>query len=48
MVFVYLNVITFNEVIFLDGNKSTSNTINIGANVQVNRDAALKKKKKNI
>lgn len=37
---VYLNVITFNEVTLLDGDKGTSNTINVGANVQVNRDAA--------
>lgn len=41
IVSVYLNVITFNEVLFLDGDKGTSNTINIGASVQVNRDASF-------
>lgn len=40
IILFYLNIITFNDVLFLDGDKNTSNTFNIGGNVEVNRDAA--------
>ena len=38
----YLNTYTFdnNGVLFLNGDKNTSNTVNIGGNLEVNKDAA--------
>jgi hypothetical protein len=42
ILFYSLNVLTFNEIAAcsLDGDKNTSNTVNIGANVEVNKEAA--------
>ena len=40
-IFLYLNILTFNpEPLFLDGDKTTNNTVNIGGKVEMNRDAA--------
>lgn len=36
----YLNVINFNEITWLDEDKTTNNSVNVGGNVEVNRDAA--------
>ena len=40
-IFLYLNILTFNPgPIFLDGDQTTNNTVNIGGRVEMNRDAA--------
>ena len=40
-IFFYLNILTFNHgPLFLDGDKTTNNTVNIGGKVEMNRDAA--------
>jgi hypothetical protein len=40
VILIYTDVLTFNAISGLNENKNTSNTINIGANVEVNRNAA--------
>ena len=41
VIFFYLNILTFNDgPLFLDGEKTTNNTVNIGGSVEMNRDAA--------
>ena len=40
-IFLYLNIWTFNPgPVFLDGDQTTNNTVNIGGKVEMNRDAA--------
>ena len=40
-IFLYLNILTFNPgPVFLDGDQTTNNTVNIGGKVEMNRDAA--------
>ena len=40
VIFFYLNILTFNGPLFLDGDKTTNNTVNIGGNIEMNKDAA--------
>ena len=39
-IFFYLNILTFNNVLFLDEDKTINNTVSIGGSVEMNRDAA--------
>ena len=41
VIFFYLNILTFYDgPLFLDGDQTTNNTVNIGGKVEMNRDAA--------
>jgi hypothetical protein len=41
VIFFQLNILTFNDVaLYVNGDKSTNNTVNIGHSVEINRDAA--------
>lgn len=41
VIFFYLNILTFYDgPLFLDGDKTTNNTVNIGGSVEMKRDAA--------
>ena len=41
VIFIYLNIFTFNDgLLFIDEDKTTSSTVNIGANIEMNKDAA--------